>query len=379
MELQNDYIPHFPTAVVHPPSISFTSLTDDLPQASVNHNRPLPNPYAPPTPPSSHQSPTRSIEKPWFSIPEATPLAPLTYGSDADVSCACSESKLEEAVDADNVSVSISELYRETRGHPPPENYLECRDKNSPTPQEAEDPLWYRPRDSIGDFNEVLPMPYETATKPPPSQPYEIAVNPPPSQPYEIAVKTTSSPQRPVRRQDIKEPMMTPRHSDVSHSSERPRGHSPGQSSNNSPKKDYSPELHRPTVSAQSEVLHRTSESPHPLQVPSPSHSLERTVSDKFPSHHHSPPHPHVHRRASESSYRSPLAGTSVGGASPTSHAHSHAPRVPSRVSIPSPQPPSRQSGSVGSSYHSNGPSVESCLDHVIKHADGSETVQSLV
>ena len=363
-------------------SYNFTTPTSTLTHEEHKHL---------PLPPSPGKSQPPEEPKPWFEIPEATPLSPLTYGSDGDVSSSDEREQLEEG---DDVSASISEIYRQTRGEGSPESYLEYNQENPPTPQTKEDPLWYRPRDSISRFEqfEVVPMPYETAIRPPPS------------------------PQRSVKWRDLEETdskphssaTASPKKSDISNSSGRQGEQSPvssrSRSSHGSPRMGGS----SPKITSSSspgspgQIQTRTgrtlsdSSAPSPRRhvayslhrplptIPSP--QMARTVSDNLPRHYPSP-HPHVHRRGSETSYRGNTSEVSYrsnfsevaytggifsSGATSRVSTASAGSRTMSLQRGPPSRPNIRHKTSLDSqisstSYHSKGPSVEDSVDQVIR------------
>ncbi len=332
-----------------------------------------------------------------------------------------------------NGSTSISELYHETR-QSSPEDYLEYNQEQVPpqqspvSPQTTEDPLWYRPRDSVGpsDQLEVVqePMPYETVVRPPPS------------------------PQRSVKWKDLKQTDFEPPSKASPHLSERScsstktgdsssSSHtSPRGSSHSSPRaapKLSSPEQPRVSVGrTMSDSAPLLPPHPHPLRgtrslqrppaVPTyPCRPvMSRTASNNLPQPH--VPHPQVHRRASEHSRGQGMEGSfppptfsQVSRVSSASRASSGPqkqlpgrPTVMHKSNLESHSSSQRgtieeQDTALGDTYHSNGPSVEGNINQVIRlaralivhlqsrlvlmnvspslcrHADGSETVQSLV
>lgn len=303
--------------------------------------------------------------QPWFSIPEPTPLSPLTCGSDADSEFSPDtesreveeqeggegmeedgreeeEEEKEEDVQngegEENASPNLSELYQRTRGSSP-ESYLEYsrEEQPPPPPQETEDPLWYRPRDS-GQFDEVVPMPYETVVKPPPSPQHSAKW-------IEQELEETDA--------NVLQTLASPRHSGVNYNSL--------QSPPTSPRGVVPPE----------QLYRVVGRKPHGTGSPQKQHAsfqrppMSRTVSDNLPYSHS--PQEHVTRRASETSNRTePHSLASTG---PSSSLQSHAASSLQQSSLPQGHSKSsdQQSGTMNGSYHSNGPSVEGNLNQVIR------------
>ena len=370
------------------PNSTLTHITqaeDDLSKSLSLHAAPLPpspSPTPPPLPPPLTQStPLKSTtsqqQQPWFIIPEATPLSPLTYGSDADISSDFSE-RDSPTGDGDNISATLSDLYRQARGQESPESYLERPEKQPSSPRGTEDPLWYRQRDSISQF-EVLPMPYETAVKPP------------------------LSPQRSVRWRDLEETDGSPYHPDSSagmpeqhclcsskvpsstHSSLEPphrtTGPSPEQYSLTehpntvTPDRVVGPPSRQPQRVAGNDAGHTRSS----LQRPHPTHhdtvpGMSRTASNNVPRH--IPPHAHIHRHTSEAASHtvSPFPPPQVSHTSSWTSSHlpstlqSHTGATASSLSENCQTPGSKASEErVGDCYHSNGPYVEGHLSQVIR------------
>ena len=351
-----------------------------------------------------------SEPQPWYSIPEPIPLSPLTCGSDADSEFSPDTENREveeqqgggenreedrrqedeereegereegereegerEVQDGEkgeeNASPSLSELYQRTRGSSP-ESYLEySHEEQAPsTPKETEDPLWYRPRDSGCQFDEVVPMPYETAVKPPPSP--------------QRSVKWTDL-EREETDADKLQSLASPRHSGVSYCSLQtpptsPRGCSlpipptspRGCSLQTPPTSPRGCSLQTPPTSPRGvvppEQLYTVVErrprgtgSPRKQYAPFQRPPVTRTVSDNLPYS----PREHVTRRASETSNHT--EPHSLASSGPSSSLQSHA--ASSLQQSPGHHKSSDQSGTVNDCYHSNGPSVEGRLNQVIR------------
>lgn len=348
-----------------------------------------------------NQPPQPPPQPQWFTIPEGTPHSPLTARSEP-----ASSSKGDDMNQRD----SISELDHE--GQSSPESYLECsHEQQQQQPkishQEAEDPLWYNPRDSVEPSDqpeiELMPLPYEMVSKP-------------------------LSPQRNVKWKDMERKVSQPLNVTSPHLSERSstsvrmeEGSGSAHSSTHSLPRPASrplistleqhhgimsrtmsdralPPLPRPQGGSQS--LHR------PLPTFPPRPAMSRTVSDNLPHPRQLPNiHQQVTRRASESyhAHGQQLEQTYPPSSSPSPQVF----RVSSASAIP--QRPVRhkssvnslfsgQHGSNGTAHHSNGPDRINqvirladeqcaCLSGSLmyfslpacSHADGSETVQSLV
>ena len=357
-----------------------------------NNHRPLP-----PSPVSRlpSQSPTNwhSVDEsqPWFITPAATPLPPLTYSSEPDVSCGGLD---REEMDSEkiDVSTSITELKLEPR-ESSPESYLEYNHKpeQSPPPPPAltaEDPYWYRHRDSTGRSEQLeiesLPMPYETVVNPP------------------------TSPERSVKWKDMDETdaqlqsMASPYLSAISHSL---RAEEEGKPSHITSRTEASNLGQHPTEQPHQRIGRRVSDGNFkpPPPLPGMSHNFQRpptissyhnrpsmlrTLSDNLP--HHNLAHHHTHRSSEtlnnqrntpERAFPIPPSSqiSQTGSAYGASCTHSSLQRqqLPLRLvdrgetTFDSHSNSQRGRGStaatLGATSHSNGPSVEHNTNYIIQ------------